>query len=281
MRHVKSPEVSPIEPQFRPDAVTLPIVRKPDRGPLTVFVAEQLKDMILAGEVVVGDRLPTEADLSEHFGVSRVTIREAIQTLRALGLVEAMRGRGTFVRQPDADARLRDLAYFAFDSAGPIDDVFEVRELLERQAALGAAQAPVSERARLMDVVRAMRAVIDSEDLDVEALEELDMAFHLLIAELGGNLVLEQLMRRLMQILAVVRARSLSSPNQPQRSWVQHRQIADAIIAGDVDLAINRVAEHINSVKAAVLEVSSLTRSEDAGPGPPHTPGPAPRRPAG
>jgi DNA-binding FadR family transcriptional regulator len=235
-------------------AVRLPPVEPSDEPRRGLAVAEQLRNLVEAGSLEAGDRLPTEDDLAIHFGVSRVTIREALQMLRALGLVEATRGRGTFVSRPDAAARLHDLAYFSFESEGAVDDLFEVRTLLETRAAARASQrSRTSERQGLISIVGQMRPFAEDERSDAAQLAELDTQFHLGIAEISGNLVLEQLMRRLMQVLAIVRTRSLAVPGQRLRSWEQHRRIAEAVERGDSELAVARVVEHMDSVRRAVL----------------------------
>jgi DNA-binding FadR family transcriptional regulator len=224
---------------------------EPRRG---LAVAEQLRSLVEAGSLQAGDRLPTEEDLAIHFGVSRVTIREALQMLRGLGLVEATPGRGTFISRPDAAARFHDLAYFSFESDAAVDDLFEVRTLLETRAAARASQRrPDSERLGLMPVVEQMRPFAVDDYSDPAQLAELDTQFHLGIAVISGNLVLEQLMSRLMQVLAVVRTRSLAVRGQRLRSWEQHRRMAEAIERGDSELAVARVVEHMDSVRRAVL----------------------------
>jgi GntR family transcriptional regulator, transcriptional repressor for pyruvate dehydrogenase complex len=251
--------VSAKEPWVQP-IVALRDVERPGRERLAVVVADTLKGMILSGEVQPGDRLPNEAALCEHFGVSRITLREAIQMLRALGLVEPTRGRGTFVREPDPDALIRDLSYFAFDSAGPVNDLIDVRTLLERQSArAAAAHQPANERSGLRLIVETMRplAMAPEGETDMSALADLDTKFHVQIAALSGNLVLEQLMQRLMQILAVTRTRSLRVPGQALRSLEQHQGIANAIEAGQGDLAVNLLVEHMESVREAILSAAS------------------------
>lgn len=236
--------------------VALREVPRPGRERLAVTVANTLKEMILSREVQPGDRLPNEAALCEHFGVSRITLREAIQMLRALGLVEPTRGRGTFVREPDPDALIRDMSYFAFDTAGPVNDLIDVRTLLERESAMtAAAHEPAIERTSLRAIVDQMRPLApkDPKGRSMTALAALDAQFHVQIASLGGNLVLEQLMRRLMQILAVTRTRSLSVPGQAKRSLQQHETIAEAIERGDGTTAAERMVEHMESVREAIL----------------------------
>ena len=239
-------------------AVVLPAARPSGEPRRSLAVAEQLKDSIVGGELQLGDRLPTEGELAVHFGVSRVTVREALQMLRALGLVEATRGRGTFVSHPDAAARLQDLAYFSFESEGAVDDLFEVRTLLETRAASRAArQEPAAARQGLRLLVEQMHDLAHDERADPATLAELDTEFHLRIAEISGNLVLEHLMRRLMQVLEIVRTRSLVVPGQRQRSWEQHLHIAEAIEGGDAELAVARVVEHMDSVRRAALSAGS------------------------
>jgi GntR family transcriptional regulator, transcriptional repressor for pyruvate dehydrogenase complex len=236
-------------------SIRLPAFEKPPKQRLAVAIAEELKQMIRTGELQPGDKLPNESTLCEHFGVSRITIREAVQILRTFGLLEPTRGRGTFVRQPDAEAFFQDLAYFAFDHAGSVADLFEVRSLLECHAARRAAtQAPPEQRPELLQIVEGMRTILDADGpLDTTKLGDLDTEFHLRIARIGGNLVLEHLLKRVMQILEAVRVRSLNMPGQPQASWEHHRQIAEAIIQGSTDLAVARVVEHMESVKAAII----------------------------
>lgn len=221
---------------------------------LSVIVADELKQMILAGILSPGDRLPNESDLCDHFNVSRITIREGVQMLRALGFVETTRGRGTFVCEPDASAVLRDFAYFAFDSAPAIGDLFEVRTLLETTAARRAAQAV--DRDRRFSLLELANAGIELFSRNgrppKEELARLDATFHLAIAALSENLVLENLMERLMQLLEPVRARSLSVNGQPERSWNQHLKIAEAIAAGNADLAVLLVEEHMRGVTTAL-----------------------------
>jgi len=244
----------------RQPSVALPSAQALTEPRRSVGVAEQLRNAILGGSVQPGDRLPTEGKLATHFGVSRVTIREAIQMLRALGLVDATRGRGTFVSRPEAAAHLLDLTYFAFETEAAIDDLFEVRTLLESRAASRAAQTyPDSERLGLRDLVERMRPLAHDEQSDPGQLADLDTAFHLRIAEIGGNLVLEQLMRRLMHVLEIVRTRSLAVPGQRARSWDQHLRIAEAIERGDAELAVARVVEHMDAVRRAALSQQTLS----------------------
>jgi DNA-binding FadR family transcriptional regulator len=73
-------------------------------------IAAELRRLIAAGEIPPGGRIPTEAALCSQFGVSRTTVREAIQALRACGVLEVTPGRGSFIRRPDPAPLLQELA---------------------------------------------------------------------------------------------------------------------------------------------------------------------------
>ena len=61
------------------------------------YIVEQIKDMIINGELSVGERLPTEKELSEKFGVSRTSVREALKALEVIGICESRQGGGNFI----------------------------------------------------------------------------------------------------------------------------------------------------------------------------------------
>jgi GntR family transcriptional repressor for pyruvate dehydrogenase complex len=237
-------------------AVSLRRVAKPNTGLRSDAVASQLKEMILSGELKPGDRLPPESDLCRHFGVSRMTIRESTQSLKALGLLEATPGRGTFVAPRDPGAVLRDLARFSFDSADQIADVYEVRSVLESRAAAQAAdRAELHDREELLAFTRKWMAEAEKGDRRrIEAFRARDRDFHLRIARLSGNILLEELMERLVHVLDGMRRKSLSLEGRALQSWREHEAIAVAIVSGDADAAGIAATEHIRSVATAILK---------------------------
>ncbi|MGV1049110.1 MAG: FadR/GntR family transcriptional regulator [Solirubrobacterales bacterium] len=242
--------------------VSLPRVTRPDTRLRSDKVAAQLKEMILSGSLKPGDRLPPETDLCEHFGVSRITIREATQALKGLGLLEATPGRGTFVSNRDPGAVMRDLARFSFDSAGQIADVYEVRTVLEcRAAAQAAERAKLAERDDLLAFAQKwLAAAEDGKRHRIETFRDRDREFHLRIAKLSGNILLEELEQRLVDVLEAMRRKSLSLSGRALLSWQEHERIAKAIAAGDSEAAAEATREHIESVATSILEA-------DYGPG--------------
>ena len=111
-----------------------------DEGLLSVQAARQVRELIQAGELRRGERLPSERELCEQLGVSRTVVREAIKMLRASGLVKVRLGVGTFIAEEPANILEGTLNYADDQEARKISDLQQVREMLEPAAAALAAQ---------------------------------------------------------------------------------------------------------------------------------------------
>src|SRR5215213_8947126 len=94
-------------------------------------VAEMMLDTILSNRLNVGDRLPSERELGEQFGVSRTVVREAVRALVAKGVIEVRSGSGLRVAAVDADSVRESMSLFLRGGAIDFDKVNEVRSLLE------------------------------------------------------------------------------------------------------------------------------------------------------
>ncbi len=103
-------------------------------------IVEQLKTMITNGELEPGDKLPSERDMSESMGVSRASVREALITLEAIGILEIKPGEGTFVRQTSDAETFAPLAMVLALERNPGAQMMEVRRVLETEMAALAAE---------------------------------------------------------------------------------------------------------------------------------------------
>jgi len=135
----------------------------PADKPIYQQIAEDLADRIRAGGFAVGDRLPSERDLADQLGISRMTVRQAFKSLTDAGLIESRIGRGCFVARPKVDQRLQRLTGFSEDmarlgrrAASVILRQAVIPAIGEAREALGVAEgAPLVllERVRLADAV--------------------------------------------------------------------------------------------------------------------------------
>lgn len=231
-------------------------------------VVDRIRQLIQGEKLQPGDRLPSVSELAARLGVSRATVREAIQVLVTLRLVDVRQGRGIFVA-PLAGST-DDPAYWLPWLEAHRDDVLallEVREVLESKAAALAAQVAgtVPARAhayveRLTRVVEAMEGAADRGDLG--GLEQADLEFHSLVAELAGNPYLTYLSRSVNYIFADRRA-VMALPGRPMQSVQQHRQIIEAIRSGDPETAARSMAQHLASTIASVRDIRATRRREE------------------
>lgn len=201
---------------------------------------ERLLQSIRLGVVGAGERLPSERELAERLGVSRVTLREAIRALADAGYVESRRGRygGTFVNQslPEpAEGSPGDVDAAAFE------DALCLRHVLETGAAEAAAARTLSPADRRhLTVTLGEAATAGLADY-----RRKDSRLHLAIAEVTASGSLTTAMAdartRVNQLLDRI---PLLEPNL-EHSNAQHAAIVDAILAGDPVAARQAMAEHI------------------------------------
>lgn len=218
-----------------------------DQTALSQKIIAQVTDTIVRGELRPGDRMPTERDLAETFGVSRTVIRDAIKILSGRGVLDVKHGVGIFV-SGSHDATDNGIIIFEPNELN-IRDAFETRQALEPKAAGWAA-----ERADEAHIDR-LRDILDDawrHKDDMSVLSERDSQFHVAIAEASQNLVLLKVMWTLLGVLKETRRTSLKIPNRAIKSLDEHAAIVDAIAARDPDRAQECMKEHLSKVKRAV-----------------------------
>ena len=212
-------------------------------------VVRQLTKLIEEGVLKPGDQLPSERELSEDLQISRGTVREAVQFLGALGLVEVRHGSGTFVRVRTDPAELRDeWRDWTIRHAGRIHDLLEIRKSLEPFAAeLGAHRANESDLVAMEDALAQMAPVVESQD--VTALVQADLAFHHALCASAKNKALSEFADALGEQLIQERGAIWNLPGRPARSLAEHRAICDAIRSRDPETARLAVLAHLESVE--------------------------------
>jgi GntR family transcriptional repressor for pyruvate dehydrogenase complex len=216
----------------------------------TAEVIEAVCTRIRDGLYQPGDRLPSERDLAEDLSVSRPTMREAIQSLATLNIVEVRRGSGVYVAELDAEVLLRPVL-FALDLTRPTaKSLFEVRLALEPLAASLAAQNADE------DQIAAMRdclARAEKGKPTPRRMLELDTRLHRLIVESARNDLLLGLVASLAVLSQRSRERTVKEPGVVERSLIDHRAIVRAIEAGDSDRAEHAMCRHLERLERLYL----------------------------
>lgn len=233
---------------------------QPVRQPrLADVITERLEGLILEGSLKPGQRLPPERELAERFGVSRPSVREAIQKLAARGLLASRQGGGTFITEalhngygdPLLDMLSRHSEFHL--------DLLEFRDAMESLSAYYAAlRSTPTDRAMLLERFEELEACFAKRDPASEA--KADAAFHLAIAEAAHNVMLlhtirgifHQLERSIVDNLGHL----LDKPDARQQLMAQHRALLDAILEGRAEDARTRSHEHLVYVEEGLLEVA-------------------------
>jgi GntR family transcriptional repressor for pyruvate dehydrogenase complex len=219
------------------------------RNRVSEEVARQLEQLILQ-KLQPGDKLPAERELAEMLGVSRSSIRDAIQSLRLMGLVEPRQGAGTVVRQISAEALVNPLANVIAHQRQLVGELLDFRKMLEPPlAARAATHASPDEIAEMEEILRRQDEKLRGGDLAIEE----DSEFHYAIAMASGNSVVLKVLDVIMDMLRETRARSLQRSGRPQKSLAGHRRILTAIKRHDSVAAQAAMRQHIQDVEKIVF----------------------------
>lgn len=216
-------------------------------------IRERLTKSILSGELPPGAQVPSERDLCEDFGVARTSVREAVQGLVSVGLVQR-RGNRTYVAEhlPEIDVSDSD------NQKTRIHQLFEVRRLIEvPMAELTARRATEADRAEIEALAEKFRP-----DLDIDEFRALDRTFHWAVARACGNELLAELYGKVLDALfrsemfddllkAKVNAKAVRSIIQA--SGRAHRNIAEAIVHGEPVHVTSSVGHHLQEVEDQMI----------------------------
>jgi len=207
-------------------------------------IEQQILAMIREGSLTEGDRLPSERELSEMYGVSRASVREAMRSLEHLGAIDVRQGGGTFVRE----ARWEDLgsritAAFAVQP-DLLWQIYEARCVIEPALGRSAAENATDED------IQQLNEILDRQGeklLRGEPTVEEDNAFHLIIMRAAGNQILQTMAEACLSLLEPSRESFLQTRERQTTSLRTHRMILDAIKRHDPDATYAASLHHIQA----------------------------------
>lgn len=221
---------------------------KVERRPLVGQVIDGLGERLAGGEFALGEKLPSEAELSAQFGVGRSTLREAVRVLAHLGVLEVRQGDGTYVRDTLGETeplsvRLRRARLL---------EVYEVRRLLEVEA-----NGRAAERRDGDDLAR-MRAALEREEAcreggDEDGRREAAIGFHLALAGASKNEVLAELYRTFAVVLREASEDELASAAVADACGERfHEELLEVVAERDAEKARAMTAEMLARVERSL-----------------------------
>ena len=208
---------------------------------------EKIKNMIVAGDLRPGDRLPREADLAERLGLSRNSLREAVKALSLIHVLDVRQGDGTYVTSLAPGLLLDALSFVVeFHRDDTVLEFLEVRRILEPAATALAAHRMTD------DDIAGLRAVHEdlAKEPSIDALVANDLEFHRRIAAGAGNGVLTSLIDSLSGRTTRARIwRGLTEEGAVDKTHEQHAAILEAIAARLPEVARSWATVHVAGVE--------------------------------
>lgn len=218
---------------------------------------DAIREMIISGELKPGEALPAERQLAEMFDISRPTLREAITALTAMSILEARQGEGTFVTALSPIVLTGSLKFLIDLDDSSLKDLFEVRGILEVNAARLAAPRASSEVVEALSVIveRAAHA-IDAPD----EFAELDLQLHSEIINAAGNRLLAALCASIADLTRQSRRLTAGSERTRAAGNRDHRKILAAMADRDGEAAATVMRSHLESMAKAAAAAAATAR---------------------
>lgn len=196
-----------------------------------------------------GDRLPSERELAERFKVSRVTIRQALSVLQAMGVIDSRVGDGTFAGTASGPV-VTILAPMLSPPRSTLLEQLELRRLIEPEVARLAAERATN--AQIEQMRKSIELQVHKLDEGLSFVEE-DSALHLTIARSSQNGLLVKMIESIHELLRGSREASLRERPTMERSLAGHRKIVDAIAKHDAAAARKAMLNHVLAVEEMIV----------------------------
>lgn len=218
-------------------------IRPITRDTLLIKIVNSIAELMMQGVWRPGDLIPSEGDLAQLFGVGRSTIREAMKSFVVLGVIEARAGEGSFVRESTSDLLSGAFRWGLLLSERNMDDLVEVRVLVETNCARRAATSRTPEDvARLRDINGRMA----DSDINQGAFMARDNEFHIEIARIAGNVLLQNISSTIQAIVGIWYPSTYYQQEIKSLTMSEHAAVVDAIAAANSEGASEAMQEHIS-----------------------------------
>ena len=226
---------------------------------LTHTLVAGLKDMISAGTLHPGSKLPPERELAKQFGVNRASVRQALKALDVMGIVHQRVGDGTYLTQDASKTLGVPLDFLILVDGISFQELIEARRIVEPELAARAAQRATS------DDIAALEKAIEGMDHGIRAggqeLAESDLRFHQIIWRASGNRVCERMFSSIHRALS--RSLTVTSMLRDEDApLIAHERILDAVRRGDSEGARRCMAENLSMAETALMK--AVPNSEPA-----------------
>jgi len=211
-------------------------------------IVQQIKDQIKKGILKPGEKLPSERKLADQLGVSRASVREAIQALAFSGYLEVIQGKGTYILEISTKYD-EIINFFSEFSNYSLDYLMEARIMLEgefaRLAALNANQEEIDE------IERVFNEIVNSKDINSFVVKDLE--FHLTIAKATHNPIMNRLMKIIGEMLYKETRKIIEISRDTRENTIETtRDLVQAIKKRNAERAGELMSEHIRNIRVSL-----------------------------
>jgi GntR family transcriptional repressor for pyruvate dehydrogenase complex len=219
-------------------------------------IIDQIKAMILRGELKPGDRLPAERALAERLNVSRASVREALRALHLLGLVEIKSGEGTFIKEGDINSAIHILTLLLPIGPDIVTEIAQVRKGIEVEAAgLAAVHAGAGHIETLESIISKMESELATDTLG----ETTDWNFHFAISQATGNSLYIKLMNTIsntmQKAIHINRERLFIKKEHRGILYQQHLDVFKAVKESNPESARKKMYEHLKYAEDFIIKM--------------------------
>ncbi|HJV17593.1 MAG TPA: FadR/GntR family transcriptional regulator [Bacillales bacterium] len=224
-------------------------------------VAETIYEMIRNGQLKPGQKLDSVQQLSDNFQVGRSAIREALTSLRAMGLVELRQGEGTYVREFETDQITFPLSTAILMNKNDIVNLLEVRKIIEIGAVAAAAKKRTDQQ---LEILEAALEEMQNSKGNEELGEEADLKFHLTLAEAAQNPLLCSLLNHVSGLMVETmketrRVWIYSKQTTMEQLYKEHLDIFQAVKEKDENKAREFMKNHLQNVESILQKYLQQT----------------------
>ena len=219
-----------------------------ERTTLIDSIVSEIRDKVISGELKEGEKLVSQDELAKEMGVSRASLREALNHLRLMGLIETRHGSGSVVRRTTPVAFINSLSSLLTMDRGSAAELLDARLYIESAvAAVAAKHASEEDIKRMKQLVNGMER--DFRTGDTESFTGRDVQFHMLIAQSTKNRVLAKVVEIIQDILRqFIKKFFATVPASVSDALEYHRRIYGAIKERDAEGAQRHMEAHIMSL---------------------------------
>jgi GntR family transcriptional repressor for pyruvate dehydrogenase complex len=196
-----------------------------DNRSVVAKIIDIMSDLIVEKKIKVGDRIPSEYQIASQLKVSRTSVREALRVLSAFGVLEIRRGDGTYVSNKIRSSRLESLSYSLIMEDSSKEDIVDLRVMLD----LGLYYLLIS-RIQDEDILTLEKKIVEQEEFlgsgsfDDEKYIDLDIEFHLSIARITKNVLIEKIYVTIMRLFRASMLKALKTI-EPRQVIENHKEI--------------------------------------------------------